>query len=131
MQSSRSSTGSGGFTLIEVVVGLALMATVLVASLLSFSAHRQQLRLADGRIAAAAVADEMLETLNSQPDGIPANGRGRVAGKANWFWQTKVVGVTAPLEVPMQVIRFSIIELSGDGRATSLVSVDLLEVLEA
>ncbi len=119
-----------GFTLIEVVVGLALMASVLVASLLSFSAHRRQLRTADARIAAVAVADELLEFLSSGPDGLPTSGRGRIPGRANWIWQTNVVGMTTPMLVPMQVVRFRIIEFRGDGSPQTLVSVHVMETAQ-
>ena len=37
-----------GFTLVEVVIGLSLMASVVVASLLAFSGHRKQIRQANG-----------------------------------------------------------------------------------
>ena len=125
-----SQSRNAGFTLIEVVVGLALMASVLVASLLSFSAHRRQLRTADARIAAVAVADELLEFLSSAPEGLPKSGRGRIPGRANWIWQTNIVGMTTPIWVPMEVVRFRIIEFSGDGSTHTLVSINVMEAVQ-
>ncbi len=116
-----------GFTLLEVVVGLALMASVLVASLLSFSAHRKQLRAADARMAAVAVADDLLEMLRARPDGFPKSSRGPIAGRPTWLWQTNVVGLVTPMQVPMEVIQLSIIDLASDRGGQPLVSVNLVE----
>ncbi len=125
-----ASQRDSAFTLVEVVVGLALMASVLVATLLSFSAHRKQLRAADARIAAAAVADDLLETLRAHPDGFPKSSRGPIAGRSDWIWQTNIVGVVSPLQVPLQVIQFSIIDLAGDRRGQALVSVNIVEPVQ-
>ena len=115
------------FTLLEVVVGLALMATVLVASLISFTSHRKQLRTADLRIAAAAIADDLLEQFTTRPEGMPRFGRGPIAGRANWIWQSVVVGNTAPVDVPMYVIRFSIMEVGDNGELKELVWANVME----
>ncbi len=117
----------GGFTLLEVVVGLTLMATVLVGSLLSFSAHQKQLRDADARIAAVAVADDLLHHFCSSREGIPSAGRGRISGRPDWFWQTRIVGVTAPSDIPLQVIRLELIEVTVDGSRRVLSTVEVVE----
>lgn len=113
-----------GFTLLEVVVALALMGSVLVATLLAFSQHRAQLSLAEKRIQATIIADQIVSTLSAQRDGIPIGTQGVVAGKANWIWQTSRVGTTTLATVPMQVFRFQILEI--DPIPTQLVSVDLV-----
>ena len=116
-----------GFTLVEVVVGLSLMASVLVGSLLAFSAHRRQLRMADARIAAAATADQLLEQFTTRPEGLPRFGRGPIAGHPTWIWQSVVVGATSPMQVPMNVIRFSIFEVASDGSLNELVWANVME----
>ena len=98
-----------GFTLLEVIVALALMGSVLVASLLAFSQHRKQLSMADKRIEATMIADQLVSQLSSQRDGIPVGARGIVAGKTNWIWQTSPVGTTTLATVEMQVLRFQIL----------------------
>ncbi len=119
------------FTLLEVIVGLTLMATVLVGSLLSFSAHQKQRRFADAKIVAVTIADDLLNLLSASPEGIPANGRGLIAGKSDWFWRTSVVGAMAPANVPMRVVRFEIIEQSAQSPLRALVTIDLVQPLEA
>lgn len=119
----------GGFTLVEVVAGLLLMASVLVSSLLAFSAHRQQSRTADAKLAAVRVAEDLLLDFTARQDGIPVGKRGRIAGTAGWFWRTTVVGTTAPVGVPLKVIRLQVIEVSGN-RSVPLATVDVLEPLQ-
>ena len=131
MLCSRCNARTAGFTLLEVIVGLTLMATVLVGSLLSFSAHQKQRRFADAKIAAVAVADDLLNLLSSSPQGIPANGRGLIPGKPNWYWRTTAVGAIAPANLPMRLVRFEIIEQSGQDPPRALVTVELVQPLEA
>ena len=115
------------FTLIEVIVGLTLMATVLVGSLLAFSAHRKQLRVAEQKLKAVSIADDLLYRFSGQREGVPKAARGPVPGHPNWLWQTEIVGVAGPLQVPVQVVRLRVIEILPDGSALNLVSVDVVE----
>ncbi|MEM9587060.1 MAG: type II secretion system protein [Planctomycetota bacterium] len=117
------------FTLIEVVVGLTLMATLLVSSLLAFTAHRRQLAAAMRKQQAIELADDLLSRLESSREGIQPLKSGAVAGHPNWFWQTRLIGVTAPMRFECQVIRFEIIDRTPRGDARVLTSVDLLKRL--
>ena len=128
MRSCRSRRG--GFTLLEVVIGLTLMATVLVGSLLAFAAHHKQRRFADAKLNAVAYADEILNLMSASPEGIPHVSRGPIRGKPTWFWQTNVAGLIAPAQTPLRVIRFEIIETTAQGSSRPLVSIDLVEPLE-
>ncbi len=119
-----------GFTLLEVIVGLTLMATVLVGSLLSFAAHRRQRHLADNKILASAFADELLNVMTTSSDGIPNRGRGPVPGRPRWYWQTNSTTAIVVAEIPLRVIRFEIIEQTGTGSVRPLVSIDVVEPLE-
>lgn len=123
---SRRLRGSA-FTLLEVIVGLTLMATILVGSLLSFAAHQKQRRLADAKLTAVAVADDILNRMHAAPNGIPQNDRGMIVGKPNWFWQTSVVGSVSAAQVPMRVVRFQIIEQPNGQPLRALVTIDLVQ----
>ncbi len=122
----RSSRCKSAFTLMEVVVGLVLMASVLVASLLAFSAHRKQLRNADAKIAAISIADELLYRLSESRDGIPLSATGPIANQPNWFWRTRPTGNIVATGVPVRVIRFEIVESNGQ-TIRVLTSVDVVE----
>ena len=76
------------------------------------------------------MADDLLEALRAHPDGFPKSSRGPIAGRSDWIWQTNIVGTVAPLQVPLQVIQFSIIDLAGDHRAQPLVSVNIVEPVQ-
>jgi hypothetical protein len=115
------------FTLVEVVVGLALMASVLVGSLISFSAHQRQLSSAESKLAAVSIADDLLSRLSGSREGVPRAGRGTIAGRAGWFWQTRIVGAAAPAGIPLQVIRLEVIEVRADRTVRVLTHVDIVE----
>lgn len=126
MRSSRCNRRAG-FTLIEVVVGLVLMASVLVGSLLAFSAHRQQLRHADAKVAAVAIADDLLNRFSGTREGVPSAGSGPIVVQPNWFWRTRTVGVVMPAEIPLRVIRLEVVEQNVGQAARVLARVDVVE----
>ena len=115
------------FTLLEVVVGLTLMATVLVGSMLSFAAHHRQRRVALAKIEAVAIADELLNQLTTGRDGIPIAARGAVPGKPNWYWQTSFVGTAQPASVPLSVVRLDIVSVGADGTNLPLAGVEVVK----
>ena len=116
-----------GFSLVEVVIGLVLMATLLVSTLLAYGAHQHQRALANAGIEAVAIADELLHRMSNSRDGIPSVGRGVIPGKPSWFWETTIVGTTLPAGVPLQVIRFQVGRVTSEGAVQSLTSVDVVE----
>ncbi|MDG2221812.1 MAG: hypothetical protein P8L85_10540 [Rubripirellula sp.] len=98
-----------GLTLVEVVVGLVLMATVLVSSLLATGAHRRQHHFSNNKLVAVGIADDLLNQFLNSRDGIPPVAQGLIAARPQWSWRTQVVGAAAPAGVPMQVIRLEIL----------------------
>ena len=100
-------------TLVEVVVGLVLMATVLVGSLLASSAHRRQFRNASNKLVAVGIADDLLHQFDSRREGAPRSAVGAIAGRRDWVWRTSVVGTTAPAGIAMPVIRLEILDERG------------------
>ncbi|MDB5296725.1 MAG: hypothetical protein JWO31_2708, partial [Phycisphaerales bacterium] len=77
-------------TLIEVIAGLGLMASVLA---LVFAARqqvaRQQVR-ADRRLAAVAAADALLADWTRDPRTFPRSGSGVVPGRPELAWRTRI-----------------------------------------
>ncbi|MFK8113467.1 MAG: type II secretion system protein [Rubripirellula sp.] len=118
------------FTLIEVVVGVTLLASVLVSSILAFGAHHRQTRIAEAKLAAVAVADELMNTFISQPDGIPNAARGVIAGRPGWLWQTRMVGTARPAGVLMQVIQLQVIELKQGSVPQALATVEVVKAVK-
>ncbi len=128
MNSSPSKMATG-FTLVEVVIGLSLMASVVVASLLAFSGHRKQIRQANAKLAAVEIADELITRLSATRDGIPASGRGQIAGHPNWYWQTRVTDEVIRAQIPLRIIKLRIIEREPNSKLNLLVSTSLVEVI--
>ncbi|QEG02838.1 hypothetical protein Mal15_69590 [Stieleria maiorica] len=114
------------FTLLEVIFALALMGSLLVGSILAFSRHRKQLSMADKQLEAARVADRLVHELTAQQGGLPIAARGAVVGNSGWVWQTSPLGSTSLATVPMQVVRFQMMEIDGNS-TTPLIAVDLVK----
>ena len=129
MISSHSKQNSG-FTLIEVVVGLTLMATVVVASLLAFSAHQKQIRQARSKIAAVQVADDLLNRMSANRTGIPSSARGTIIDHPNWTWRTRVTAETIRAEIPLRIIQLEIFERQADSNLNLLASTSVVKAIE-
>lgn len=113
-------------TLVEVVGGLALLATLLVGILLARGRFAHQMRSADRRLAAVAAADRILTAWHQDPRAFPRSGAGSVAGDAQMSWRTQVVP-NAPLnDLGAQVVRLDIFDERPQGAAGS----DLLTSVE-
>ena len=116
----------GGFSLIEVVAGLVMMATVMAASLKAFADHQQRIRHANDRRRAVGLCDELLGELTTRRGGLPvaADGRWPASGMGGeaWRWRLQTIDAGLVWDVPTRTVRLQI--FGGDGR--ELVHVDLL-----
>ena len=129
MISSHSKQNSG-FTLIEVVVGLTLMATVVAASLLAFSAHQKQIRQARSKIAAVQVADDLLNRMSANRTGIPSSATGTIIDHPSWTWRTSVTAETIRAEIPLRIIQLEIFERQADSNLNLLASTSVVKAIE-
>ena len=107
MSNGQSQRARYGLTLIEVIASTALLATTLIGVLVAFSNIEQQNRLAEKRIEAVELADEMLYrwSVNNLP--IPADQTGKIPGET-WYWKTSVVQESKGTH--LQQIRFEIFD---------------------
>ncbi len=104
----RSSPRRRAFTLVEVVVGLTLLASLVVGVLLSFRVHHRQLRNARQRMAAATMADELLSVWHGRPEGVPPQAQGGIASAPGWVWQTQPIARRLVAGLPVDVIRLDV-----------------------
>jgi len=89
MPCSRSSRRSAaGVTLVEAVLGAALLGSLLVSVLVGASRLQAQAARAERRVAAVAVADRLLETWWTKAETFPRRDAGRL--EDGWTWRTQV-----------------------------------------
>src|SRR5688500_6139833 len=80
-----------GMTLVEVVGGLALLGTLLVAVLLARGRYIRQAAIADRRLQAVAAADALLAQWHQDPRSLPRAASGDVPGDGQFTWRTRTV----------------------------------------
>ena len=99
---------SPGFTLIEVVCGLTLLATLLVVSLMSFSRHARQVRSAQLRLGALEATDSLLASWIELDGVVPQEATGRFGEREELIWRTDPVTLRELEPFGAQVIRVSV-----------------------
>src|SRR3954452_23578105 len=92
-------------TLVEVVGGLALLATLLVGVLLAQGRYTRQAAAADRRLHAIAAADALLTSWRLDPHSLPRSGTGVVAGDSQLTWRTQTVLNPSVNELEAEVVR--------------------------
>lgn len=117
-------------TLVEVVAGLALMATLLVSILIAFGTHVGQVRAAENRMRAIAYADGLLSHWLIS-GSLPAVGEsGRIEGTDDLWWRM-VDGENrsrAPLE--LHTLRLDVIQRAKMHDDQIVTSVELFQSLD-
>jgi prepilin-type N-terminal cleavage/methylation domain-containing protein len=103
-----------GLTLVEVVAGLALLSTLLVAVLTTKARVTRQGAHAQRRLEAVAAADRLLAEWWPRRDEFPRQSSGRMPGDSGLAWRTAAIS-----NQPLNALRTSVIRLEIlDERAT-------------
>ena len=98
-----------GITLVEVVAGMTLLASLATGVVLAYGAHQKQLRRAELRIDAVHVADQLLAQWYSGEEAVPRNRRGRVFAEGErWIWKTETTEVALIGSLPVERIRVEV-----------------------
>jgi type II secretory pathway pseudopilin PulG len=109
-------------TLVEVVGGLGLLATLLVAILLAKARYTRQAADADRRLQAVAAADALLTAWRQDPRSLPRAGSGMVAGEGRFSWRTRTIANAAISEVGATVVRLEILDDRPEAAANPAVT---------
>lgn len=118
-------------TLVEVVAGMTLLASLATGMLLAYGAHQKQLRRAEQRIDAIDVADKLLARWYSGNETLPRNRRGRVfAEQEPWIWKTQTIEVAAVGSMPVERIRVEIYREWNQQDRQPLAVVELFAPIE-
>jgi hypothetical protein len=97
-------------TLVEVIGGLALLATLLVAMLLAKGRYTRQAATADRRLQAVAAADALLTGWHQDATSLSGARAGVVPGDAGLAWRTLVVPNAAINALDARVVRLEIVD---------------------
>ena len=112
-----------GLTLVEVVAGLALLASLGVAMLSILTAHRQQARQAADRLQAADLADQLLAGWYSSGGGVPRNAAG-VFSRGECQWTTRAIDQRMVDGYAIEIVRLQVAARARPG--VPLVTINLL-----
>jgi type II secretory pathway pseudopilin PulG len=82
-----NSSGRRALTLVEVIAGLVLLATLLTAVLAAFKTHAAQIRRARDRLQASAMAEDMLIGWTAEGVLPPVGTQKALAGTDGWVWR--------------------------------------------
>jgi len=83
--------GKPGVTLVEALLGTALLGSLLVSILVGVSRLQAQAVRAERRIEACRVADRLLASWWARRETFPRREEGRLETPAGWRWRTQVV----------------------------------------
>ncbi len=102
-----------GFTLIEVIAGLAILGSLLAATVLARVAYTRQWVKANQKLEAVAAADALLAQWWRAPEGLPVSGAGDVPGWEKLTWRTHELPDDAAASIGGRVVRLEILPLGG------------------
>jgi prepilin-type N-terminal cleavage/methylation domain-containing protein len=111
-----------GLTLVEVIAGLALLSTLLVAVLTVTARTTRQSANATRRLQAIAGADRLLAGWWQDRAKLPRESSGHVPGDAGFVWRTTPVRNDAVNALAASVIRLEVF----DRQRTVLASVEIV-----
>lgn len=128
---SRYNAARSAMTLVEVVAGMTLLASLATSMLLAYGVHQKQLRRAEQRINAINVADTLIAQWYSGSETIPRNRQGRVISQQEpWIWKTQTIDVAAVGTLPIERIRVEIYREWNQRDGRPLAIVELLAPIE-
>ena len=116
---------SRGMTLVEVLTGLVLLSTLLVAMITARGRYLKQWGHADKRVEAVERADALLSAWWQDLETFPKTGCGPISGTRGWRWRTRVVKSEEATKLNSTIVRLEI-HTEDHSRNHRPVSVDVL-----
>ena len=120
----------GGLTLVEVLAGLALLSTLLVAVLGTKVRVTRQWAHAQRKLEAVAAADKLLAGWWAKPTEFPRRSSGLVAGDSGLGWRTAPVANDAIRPLGASVVRLEIVDQRASAPSASFVLASVEVVLD-
>ena len=113
-----------GFTLVEVVAGMALLALLLVGIVQATAQHRRNMTRAAEQIEAAALADELTGQLRTRRGTFPIGETGSLPKRPGWAYRVIATSEQTVLGVPLQTVAIQIVDAAT---LRLLIQVDVLQ----
>ncbi len=113
-------------TLVEALIGTAMLGTLLASILIARGRLSIQSRRAIVRVQACAVLDELMATWWSDHEKLPRNGSGDVPEKPGWRWRTRIVPSEQAEALGAQVVAVEVFEADSDEAAPPGATVEIL-----
>jgi hypothetical protein len=114
-------------TLVEVIGGLALLATLLVATLLARTRYIHQAAVADRRLQAVRAADTLLAAWHQDTRSLPRAGAGIVPGDEQLTWRTQTLPSPEATDLGAVIVQLQILDTRPESAASPpLTSVEFL-----
>ena len=114
-----------GLTLIELVVGLVLLATLLVSILLASSRYEKSLRLAKDRRKAVQLADVLIAEWFDSPRGIPIQANGPLDAEG-LVWRTQLARNDQLFGRDVRIVRLDVSRVTQPN-VSELLSIELVK----
>jgi type II secretory pathway pseudopilin PulG len=121
-----NSSARRGLTLVEVVAGLLLLATLLTAVLTAFRTHATQIRRARERLQANDMANELLRGWQAQGAMPPIGTQKLLDGTDGWAWRIAANGFIQTEPVRIGSVRVDIVRPDGAANDEILSSVSVV-----
>lgn len=125
---SKPPACDAGLTLIEVIVGLVLMATLLMTSWTAISQQRRHRAFATKKQQACQVAESIVSQWYERNGQIPLRAQGFAGSMREWSWQTQVVGTASLCGMQLPIVRLEVMGRVGtDHQPHVLCSLELVQ----
>ena len=120
-----------GMTLIEVVVGLAILGSLLTTAVFAKARYTRQWNRANQQLEAIEMADALLTNWWTDPTTFPRSDTGEASNDPQLVWQTHTMSQVGLDESDGQVVRLEIHDRRTPDHEEPLISVDLVLPVEA
>ena len=115
----------GGMTLVEVVAGLTLLATIGAGSVMAFGVHQRQIKTARETLIAVQFADGLLSRWQAESITVPVL-RAGVFNDPDWIWQTHPIRTESVAGLIVQVVRLDVMRRDRQGVLHRRMSVEVV-----
>jgi prepilin-type N-terminal cleavage/methylation domain-containing protein len=121
-----NSSGRRGLTLVEVIAGLLLLATLLTFVLAAFKTHAAQIRAARDRLKASELAEGLLSEWMARNQLPPVGTQKPLSNTDGWMWRILANETQLSGPAPLRTVRVEICRPQEPAEPQILASVALV-----